>query len=670
MTKAQGKLLALFKEIDEICKRHDIIYYMAGGTLIGAVRHKGFIPWDDDMDILMSRANFEKFLEVIKTEMPKDRVMACQELDRDYPNMIARYTDINSTAIHKSQILGDGICGYVVDILVLDPIPDGRETYDKYKRDIMLYSDLINPFLNYSYRWGYNKDRFHKYYKRMMKEGKEKVLSEIESGIFCFDEKECDYYAMRWGGCPFLFEKDMYGSSRWGEFEGIKVRIPDRTGDYLTWHYGDEWMDIPPHNEHESHEAIFSFTTDYKTIMNDYMDFINIKKTRRAMMKRKEFFLKHMNERLMLKYDEAKVVALGAEIELTNKIDMIGEDLDNLLKQERYEELSDIFESYYSSQFSRKLIGREDYQGISRFYRPLFIEICDEILYVALMTLVHTKRISKAVRLLEVRKWVKGDICDSLISVEELIRDIRSAVSDEDLGREEEAFKKCLKLYDRYPKNKSISMLMSRLMLKKGEYEKAKEIIRKAIEYFPEDGYFYKYLGDCYYRENKEKAYELYYKALPLTENGLVILEIEGIVEKDKEELTKIISEKKDADFAARIMKLSPNDIDFREIFYNILIERSSAEELKTVIENLKNDLIEFEHSEVIKRLLAKAYMQAGSKSDCASIRVDIICASAIEEYKKIKSVLEILVENNPEEKEYLELLRDSRACIGLTREG
>lgn len=203
MSPEQKRLLSLFKEINDICNRHNIVYYMAGGTLIGAIRHKGFIPWDDDMDILMTRDNWEKFIEVTRTDIPENRVLECQELDRNYPNMFGRYTDVTSTAIHNNQVLGDGICGYVVDILVLDPIPD-KEHHEKYTADLMLYSDLVNPSLNYSYRFDVNQNRFMKYYKRMQKEGKDKVLTELEDKMFRYNEEDCQYYVMRWGGAPFL----------------------------------------------------------------------------------------------------------------------------------------------------------------------------------------------------------------------------------------------------------------------------------------------------------------------------------------------------------------------------------------------------------------------------------------------------------------------------------
>ena len=64
MTEKQKLLLQLFREVDAICKKHDLRYVMAGGTLIGVLRNEGFIPWDDDVDIYMPKNDWDKFVEI------------------------------------------------------------------------------------------------------------------------------------------------------------------------------------------------------------------------------------------------------------------------------------------------------------------------------------------------------------------------------------------------------------------------------------------------------------------------------------------------------------------------------------------------------------------------------------------------------------------------------
>ena len=64
--------------------------------------------------------------------------------------------------------------------------------------------------------------------------------------MYSYKEEDCPRYAMRWGGCPFLFDKDMMFPVKYMNFENTKVMVPHRMSDYLIWHYGDEWSYIPP----------------------------------------------------------------------------------------------------------------------------------------------------------------------------------------------------------------------------------------------------------------------------------------------------------------------------------------------------------------------------------------------------------------------------------------
>ena len=70
MTTEQAVLFEILKEIKVICEKHNLKYFLAYGTLLGAVRHQGFIPWDDDVDIVMYRDEYEKFLKIAKSELP------------------------------------------------------------------------------------------------------------------------------------------------------------------------------------------------------------------------------------------------------------------------------------------------------------------------------------------------------------------------------------------------------------------------------------------------------------------------------------------------------------------------------------------------------------------------------------------------------------------------
>ena len=271
MTEKQELLLQLFREVDAICKKHNLRYVMAGGTLIGVLRNEGFIPWDDDVDIYMPKSDWDKFVEICKTEMPDNRAIYCSDVDRTYTNSFPRYGSTDTCSIHKHQIIGDDKAGEIIDVLTLDPIPDDDREYEKYRTYMMIYTDLINISMVVGARWEISAWKYLYWLFRYKFFGKDRTLKKLEKLMFSYKEEECSRYAMRWGGCPFLFDKDMMFPVKYMDFEGEKVMVPHRVSDYLIWHYGDEWSYIPPHGERESHESIYVPGANYQEIRDEYM---------------------------------------------------------------------------------------------------------------------------------------------------------------------------------------------------------------------------------------------------------------------------------------------------------------------------------------------------------------------------------------------------------------
>ena len=105
MTPLQFRMLELVLEIDEICKKHNITYYLTGGSVLGAVRHKGFIPWDDDVDIMMTRDAFNQFCEVCKTEMRDDREIITMINTPCHTKITIKYMNKNTSQFFRSQVL-------------------------------------------------------------------------------------------------------------------------------------------------------------------------------------------------------------------------------------------------------------------------------------------------------------------------------------------------------------------------------------------------------------------------------------------------------------------------------------------------------------------------------------------------------------------------------------
>lgn len=124
--------LDLLNKIDQICRKHDIRYSVDSGTLIGAARHHGYIPWDDDIDVIMLRKDYERFAAVVATELDGYYFFQTAENSPGYYRPFARLLNTATSAV----LAGDLVCGkpiwpyrqcVFVDILIADNVPDDKE---------------------------------------------------------------------------------------------------------------------------------------------------------------------------------------------------------------------------------------------------------------------------------------------------------------------------------------------------------------------------------------------------------------------------------------------------------------------------------------------------------------------------------------------------------------
>lgn len=119
----QKKGLQILKEVDAICKKHNIKYFLDSGTLLGAVRHKGFIPWDDDVDLAMLREDYEKFLKVSIEELPEQYFVQTNDSDKHFPFGFARILDMKSKYLDDKNKFKTGL---TVDVFPIDNAYDNR----------------------------------------------------------------------------------------------------------------------------------------------------------------------------------------------------------------------------------------------------------------------------------------------------------------------------------------------------------------------------------------------------------------------------------------------------------------------------------------------------------------------------------------------------------------
>ena len=229
----QKELYKILKEIDRICEKNNIDYYLIGGTCLGAVRHKGFIPWDDDADIGMSRKDYKKFIEALKKDLSNEFTFHCYEEDKKYlvtwPAMKIRKKD---TYVKEKNILLKNKCkdsdGIFVDVFIYDYSSES-ELLDKAFRliniilmvIIVFFENIfINPIpLKFLYRFN------ARLYGKICKKGK--YFNEEITWIF---EKR---YKTKY--------KDIYPTTKI-QFEDTLLRVPGNYKEYLTAVFGKNYM--------------------------------------------------------------------------------------------------------------------------------------------------------------------------------------------------------------------------------------------------------------------------------------------------------------------------------------------------------------------------------------------------------------------------------------------
>lgn len=148
LRKAQFKMVEILEAIDDICQRHDIKYWLCYGTLLGAVRHKGFIPWDDDCDICMMREDFEKFSQYVN-ELPENLFLQTDKNDPYYRRKIVKVRMNNTKLVEFDESENEKYHqGIFVDIFIWD-------YYDSFSKDLLKKVSKVNS-------WKYKRKKYPK----------------------------------------------------------------------------------------------------------------------------------------------------------------------------------------------------------------------------------------------------------------------------------------------------------------------------------------------------------------------------------------------------------------------------------------------------------------------------------------------------------------------------
>ena len=255
------KLAETLKVFDEFCNSNGLNYFASCGTAIGAVRHKGFIPWDDDIDVYMLRDDYDRLI-ALRSQLNDTHYRIAEMGDEGYVYSFAKFYDSNTTLVEYSGFPSCRI-GVFIDIFALDEVEDNNELRQKKAEYERLLERYQNTFFSPSLHWlFYNATHleFKKLWKTMSvcccsKKRKASIRKKFidyemtwrkEKGSFLFFHKSV--YKIE----KEIFTKDWFESYIYLPFEDHRIRVNKEYDKYLTQLFGD-YMTPPPIDEQKTH---------------------------------------------------------------------------------------------------------------------------------------------------------------------------------------------------------------------------------------------------------------------------------------------------------------------------------------------------------------------------------------------------------------------------------
>lgn len=254
LRKLQLTQLEILKEVHNLCQKNNIVYYLVAGTLLGSVRHNGFIPWDVDIDVAMMRDDYEKFASICKTQLNHKFLYLDYKNQKHYYSPHAKICIKNTKIVYKNRSYNlnlENKCVYI-DIFPLDNVPINYGKQKKQKRQL----NIIKKIKYYKKGLLFRKNLIYKICKFLLK------------CVFCIvpltllnkiEDKTMKKYnrqkstkvtnmASAYDYFKELMDKNIYGKPALAEFEGQLFYVPNKSIEYLKQIYGD-YMLLPPENK-------------------------------------------------------------------------------------------------------------------------------------------------------------------------------------------------------------------------------------------------------------------------------------------------------------------------------------------------------------------------------------------------------------------------------------
>lgn len=267
LKKIQHVLLDMLKEVIQVFQKYDIQYSMSGGSVLGAIRHHGFIPWDDDIDLNMPRKDFEALKKVFDKELGERYELFAPELGKHHGMMLAQIKK-KGTVYRGYNELSKEHCGFCIDIFVMENTYDTKLrrawqgmwtlAYGYFVTCRKTYEDM--PYLE---RYLQGNPAFRKSFVKKARIGKWLPVRSLDRltakamRVYAQCRNDHSEYVSIPSGRNHFF-KELYKRSDvctfiTTDFEDMKVNVPKNYDTYMTMLYGPDYMELPPEEKREIH---------------------------------------------------------------------------------------------------------------------------------------------------------------------------------------------------------------------------------------------------------------------------------------------------------------------------------------------------------------------------------------------------------------------------------
>lgn len=256
--------LEILKEIHKICVENGFRYSLAGGTLLGAVRHGGFIPWDDDIDIFMPRPDYNKLIEYCKMHQTPFKLI-CHETEKKYSYLFAKAINPNTTIIEAGANRTDVDLGVYVDIFPIDGLGDDYKSATnkfntrRFSRELLVAYNWKKYFRSKTRSIIYEPIRLVMFLLSRCA-NHNKLINKIQKRFSPNDFENYKYSACICGAYRLkeINTKEVYSEYTDIEFEGVKFKVIKNYDAYMGSIYGD-YMKLPPKEKQVSHHLFNAF---------------------------------------------------------------------------------------------------------------------------------------------------------------------------------------------------------------------------------------------------------------------------------------------------------------------------------------------------------------------------------------------------------------------------